>query len=71
VNDESHQIKAEQHRVEIYRRMLPEQRLAQAVRMNHSMRSLMEAGLRAQKPDWTELQYRREIARRTLHARTG
>jgi len=55
----------------IYRRMSPEQRLAQGVRMNRQMRSLMDAGLRRQKPAWSEEDRRREIARRILHASTG
>ncbi len=55
----------------IYRKMAPEQRLAQAVRMNRQMRALMDAGLRQQKPSWTETERHREIARRILHASTG
>jgi hypothetical protein len=55
----------------IYRKMPPEQRLAQAVRMNRQMRALMDAGLRQQKPEWTDDERRREIARRILHASTG
>ena len=55
----------------VYRKMAPEQRLAQAVRMNQQMRSLMDAGLRQQQPTWTDEERRREIARRILHAVTG
>jgi hypothetical protein len=55
----------------IYRQMRPEQRLAQSVRMNRQMRSLMDAGLRQQKPTWSAEERRREIARRILHAATG
>jgi hypothetical protein len=55
----------------IYRKMAPEQRLAQAMRMNRQMRSLMDAGLRQQKPAWTDEERRVEIARRILHAATG
>ena len=62
---------AEERQAAIYRRMTPTQRLQQAVRMNQQMRSLMDAGLRAQHPAWSEQQRRREIARRILHARTG
>lgn len=41
------------------------------MRMNAQMRSLMDAGLRAQYPDWTPEQRRRVIAERILYARTG
>lgn len=55
----------------IYRAMSPTQRLEQAVRMNRQMRSLMDAGLRAEHPDWSAEQRRKVIAQRILHARTG
>jgi hypothetical protein len=51
--------------------MTPAQRLAIGVRMNRQMRSLMDAGLRAEHPDWTAEQRRQVIADRILHARTG
>lgn len=62
---------ADQIQIEIYRKMKPEQRLAQAVRMNRTMRELMDAGLKAQRPEWSADQRRREIARRVLTARTS
>lgn len=55
----------------IYRAMTPAQRLEQALRMNRQMRSLMDAALRAEHPDWTPEQRQGVIARRILHARTG
>lgn len=55
----------------IYRAMTPTQRLEQAVRMNRQMRSLMDAALRAEHPDWTPEQRQKVIADRILHARTG
>ena len=55
----------------IYRAMTPAQRLEQALRMNRQMRSLMEAALRVERPEWTPEQRRRVIAERILHARTG
>lgn len=54
---------------EIYRRMSPKQRVAVALGMHDQARALMDAGLRAAHPDWTERERRREMARRTLHAR--
>jgi len=66
-----HDENANARQAAIYRAMSPTQRLQQAVRMNRQMRSLMEAGLRAQHSDWTPAQRRREIARRILHASTG
>jgi hypothetical protein len=62
---------ADRIQVAIYQKMPPEQRLAQAMRMNRQMRALMDAGLRQQKPTWTEAERRREIARRILYASTG
>ena len=62
---------AEDRQAAIYRAMLPEKRLAQAVRMNRQMRALMDAGLRQQKPEWSVEERRSEIARRILHAATG
>jgi hypothetical protein len=56
---------------EIYRAMTPAQRLSQALSMNRQMRSLMDAGLRAQHPDWDLQQRQSVIAQRILHASTG
>lgn len=55
----------------IYRAMTPAQRLEQALRMNRQMRSLMDAGLRTQHPEWTEQQRRKKIAERILYADGG
>jgi hypothetical protein len=68
---ESHLRNAEAYRTEIFRRMTPTQRLALGVRMNRQMRALMDAGLKAQHPEWTAEQRRRVIAERILYARTG
>jgi hypothetical protein len=62
---------ADECQAAIYRRMTPTQRLEQALRMNRQMRSLMDAGLRAQHPEWTEAERKRVIAQRILYARTG
>ena len=53
------------------RAMTPQQRLAQALRMNRTMRELMAAGFRARQPHWTDAQVRQAVAARILHARTG
>ena len=55
----------------IYRAMSPAERLSQAMRMFRQMRSLMDAGLRAEHPEWTPEHRRRIIAQRILYARTG
>jgi hypothetical protein len=55
----------------IYRSMPPAQRLAQAVRMFRQMQSLMDAGLRAEHPEWTDEHRRRIVAERILYASTG
>ena len=55
----------------IYRAMTPAERLAQAMRMFHQMQSLMDAGLRAEHPEWTADHRRRIIAQRILYVRTG
>lgn len=55
----------------IYRAMTPTQRLEQAVRMSRQMRSLMDAALQSEHPDWTPEQRQQTIAHRIQHARTG
>lgn len=62
---------AHAHQVAIYRAMAPQQRLQQALQMNHTMRKLMATGFRARHPDWTEAEVRRAVADRILYARTG
>ena len=68
---QSHLRDAEAYRAGIFRRMTPTQRLALGVRMNRQMRSLMDAGLKAQHPEWSAAERRRVIAERILYARTG
>lgn len=62
---------AHERQVAIYRAMSPQERLAQATRMNQSMRSLMAAGFRARHPEWTDAEVKRAVAERILYARTG
>ena len=62
---------ARERQVAIYRAMSPQQRLAQAMRMNQSMRELMAAGFRARHPEWTEAEVKRAVGERILYARTG
>jgi hypothetical protein len=71
VTADSHLRDAELRQQEIYGAMSPVERLRQGLRMNRQMRALMDAGLRAQHPEWTAEQRRRCIAERILHARTG
>jgi hypothetical protein len=66
-----HRAQAAARQAAIYRAMQPAQRLQQALRMNRQMRSLMDAALRAEHPEWTAEQRQRAIAERILHARTG
>ncbi len=66
----AHVTAADAHQVEIYRRMTPADRLAQAMRMNGQMRELMDSGLRAIHPEFTPAERHREIARRIRHARS-
>ena len=67
----SHQRVADERQAAIYRSMSPVDRLRQALRLAEQMRSLMDAGVRAQHPEWTAEQRRRLIAERVLYARTG
>jgi len=62
---------AHDRQVAIYRAMTPQQRLAQALRMNRTMRELLAAGFRDRHPQWSESQVKRAVADRILHARTG
>lgn len=66
-----HERAAEAHQAAIYRAMNPQQRMAQALRMNATMRRLLALGFRSRHPEWTEQQIRRAVADRILHARTG
>lgn len=66
-----HVREGERLQAEIYRKMDPADRLRQAVRLNQQMRSLMDAGLRARHPEWTEAQRQRWIAERILYGCTG
>jgi hypothetical protein len=66
-----HESDAQARQDAIYRAMTPAQRLEQGLRMNRQMRSLMDAALRAEHPEWTPEQRGRVIAQRILHARTG
>ncbi|MEN9840496.1 MAG: hypothetical protein RL376_296 [Verrucomicrobiota bacterium] len=66
-----HERAAEAHQAAIYRAMMPEQRIAQALRMNATMRRLLTLGFQNRHPEWTETQVRRAVAERILYARTG
>lgn len=66
----AHVAAADVRQAEIYRRMTPKQRVAVALDMHDQARALMDAGMRVSHPHWSEAERRREIARRTLHARS-
>ena len=66
-----HQRAAHLRQVAIYRAMPPQVRLRQGLRMNQTMRALLSAGFRERHPDWSEVEVRRALADRVLHARTG
>ena len=53
--------------VAVLRRMTPEERLAVANRMWVSARRAVESIVRAEHPDFSDEQVRREIVRRMLH----
>jgi hypothetical protein len=50
--------------IEVYRRMLPHERLRVGFELYDMARSLARAGVRHQHPDWDEQQVEREVARR-------
>lgn len=66
-----HERAAREHQAAIYRAMTPQQRIAQALRMNATMRRLLALGFKSRHPDWSEAQVRRAVADRILYARTG
>jgi hypothetical protein len=66
-----HEKDADSEQARVYREMSPADRLRQSLRLARQMRSLMDAGLRAEHPDWTDEQRRQCIAERILYARTG
>jgi hypothetical protein len=70
-DDSAHAREARRRQLAIARGLTPAQRLAQAERMNRSMRELLAAGFRARHPEWDEPAVRRAVADRILHARTG
>lgn len=59
-----HVSAADARQTDIYRRMTPKQRVAVALDMHDQARALMDAGIRASHPHWSEAERRREIARR-------
>ncbi len=69
--DTDHLRAAEEYQRSIYRRMAPEQRLRQALRMNAMARQLLAAGFLARNPSWTEDEVRRAVRDSILYARTG
>ena len=71
MNSTEHARDAQDRQDAIYRAMSPAQRLEQGLRMNRQMRSLMDAALRAEHPEWPPEQRQCVIAQRILHARTG
>lgn len=71
IAESDHERAAHAHQVAIYRAMSPQKRLEQALRMNRTMRELMAAGFRDRHPTWSDLEVRRAVADRILHARTG
>ena len=66
-----HERIAREKQAAIYRNMTPQQRIAQMLRMNQSMRELMAVGFRARHPDWSDAQIKKAVAERILYARTG
>jgi hypothetical protein len=54
---------AQAAQTEVYRKMMPVQRLEIAFEMSLAARELSRARLRMQHPDWTETQLQREILR--------
>lgn len=66
-----HERVAREHQAAIFRAMTPQQRIAQALRMNATMRRLLALGFKSRHPDWSEAQVRRAVADRILYARTG
>ena len=66
----AHVSAADARQTDIYRRMTPKQRVAVALGMHDQAQALMDAGIRASHPHWSEAERHREIARRTLHARS-
>jgi hypothetical protein len=60
---------ADQRQTAIYRRMTPQQRLTQAMRLWGQARRLVEAGVRIRHPEAAEAEVRRHVARLFLHGR--
>jgi hypothetical protein len=56
--------------IEVLRAMSGQERLKVAVRLYWSARKMKAAGLRAQHPDWPELQVEAEVRRIFAHARS-
>ncbi|HEX2077490.1 MAG TPA: hypothetical protein VHG08_07260 [Longimicrobium sp.] len=54
---------AERIRTETYRRMTGEERLLLALEMSEFARELAKSRLRAEHPDWTEWELKRELLR--------
>ncbi len=67
----AHEHAAQAYQSAIYRAMTPQQRIAQALRMNATMRRLLALGFQSRHPEWTEAEVSRAVAERILYARTG
>ena len=67
----SHIADANAEQIRIYRSMSPADRLRQALRLARQMRSLMDASLRAEHPEWSAQQRRQCITDRIFYGRTG
>ncbi len=56
--------------LEIYRRMTPEQKLRESIRLYKSAWHLKAAWLRQQNPNWTEEQVQQAVKENFMNART-
>lgn len=61
---------ADRIQTEIYKRMTPDERWQQALRLNAAARELKAAGLRSQHPDWSEKKIQDEVRKIFLYAAT-
>lgn len=64
-------VDADKIQIEIYKRMTPDERWQEALRLNASARALKAAGLRSRHPDWSEKRIQDEVRKIFLYATTG
>ncbi len=66
----AHTLKAEEHRMEIYKKMSPTLKWLEAWKLREAAWALKLAGMKLAHPDWDEERLKKAVKRLFLHATT-